>query len=115
MFKLQIQLNLFDVEHFPACFNSHATTIIHSLFRKNFTKSSNIYKRYGQSSYDQHHCTTDHIHTCIKEENDNNVRWIYIGEIKEGTNDIPHGTGIQVYKDGNTQKFDNKDSCRYVN
>ena len=40
------------------------------------------------------HCTTDHIHTCTcKSDNDG---WIYIGEVKQGTDDIPHGIGIQL-------------------
>ena len=83
----------------------------HFLFRVAFGNNSNTYKRLGQFSYDQHHYTTDHIHTCIKGENDNNYDWIYIGEVKEGTDHIPHGIGIKVWsKDGSTQQLNNKDS-----
>ena len=78
----------------------------HSLFRKNFTKNSNTYKRLGQFSYDQHHYTSDNIQTCIKEINDNNYEWIYIGEVREGTDHIPHGIGIKVWsKDGSTHQL----------
>ena len=68
------------------------------------------YKRLGQFSYGQHRCTTDQIHTCIKGANENNYEWIYMGEVKEGTDDIPHGIGIKVFNDGYTQQFNNKDS-----
>ena len=33
-----------------------------------------------------------------------------MGEVKEGTDDIPHGIGIKVFNDGYTQQFNNKDS-----
>ena len=49
----------------------------------------------GQFSYGQPHCTADHIHTCIGDN------WIYIGEVKEGTDHILHGIGIRVDTDGN--------------
>ena len=59
----------------------------------------------GQFSYDRHHCTTGHIQTYIKGENDNNYEWIYIGEVREGTDHIPHGIGIQVRsKDGGIEE-----------
>ena len=60
----------------------------------------------GEFDYGQPHCTTDHIHTRIDEDN----RWIYIGEVEEGTDNIPHGIGIQVWSHGNTQQLSNKDS-----
>ena len=34
--------------------------------------------------------------------------WIYIGEVKEGTDNTPHGIGIKVYSDGDTQQLNNK-------
>ena len=67
----------------------------HSLFRSLLTTTSKIYKRLGQFDYGQPNCTTDHINTCINEEN-----WIYIGEVKEGTDHTPHGIGIQVWSLG---------------
>ena len=70
---------------------------LHFLFRKDFTVRSDKYKELGQFSYDQPHCTTHHISTCIHKDN----YWIYIGEVKEGTDDIPHGLGIQVNNSGN--------------
>ena len=79
----------------------------HSLFRNWFPTASGVYKRLGQFDYGQPNCTTDHIKTCIhkdKYEND----WIYIGEVKEGTDHTPHGIGIQVYKYGGTQQLNNK-------
>ena len=77
-----------------------------SLFRKDFTKLSDVYNRLGQFDYGQQSCTTDHI-TCINKEND----WIYIGEVKEeGTDDTPHGIGIKVNKYGDTQQLYNKGS-----
>ena len=77
---------------------------LHFLFRKDFTVRSDKYKELGQFSYDQPHCTTHHISTCIHKDN----YWIYIGEVKEGTDDIPHGLGIQVNNSGNTQQLNNK-------
>ena len=68
----------------------------HFLFRKEFTERSDTYKELGQFSYDQPHCTKYHITTCIHN------KWIYIGEVKEGTDDIPHGIGIQVDSRGDT-------------
>ena len=76
----------------------------HSLFREGFTKSSSNYNRLGQFDYAQPSCTTDHIKTCIEKDN----KWIYIGEVKEGTHDTPHGIGIQVWFNGDTQQLDNK-------
>ena len=76
----------------------------HSLFRDRFTKSSGVYKRLGQFDYGQPNITTDRIHTYIEKEND----WIYIGEVKKGTNDTPHGIGIKVKKEGDTQQLNNK-------
>ena len=72
----------------------------HSLFRKEFTISSGVYKRLGQFNYGQPSCTTDYIRTCIKEEDDENYGWIYIGEVKEGADDTPHGIGIKVMNGG---------------
>ena len=76
----------------------------HSLFRSNFTTISGIYKRLGEFDYGQPNCTTDHIKTCIHNLN----LLIYIGEVKEGTDDTPHGIGIQVYDYGVTQQLNNK-------
>ena len=76
----------------------------HSLFRYFFTRTSGVYKRLGQFDYGQPNCTTDHIKTCIGEYN----RWIYIGEVKEGTDDTPHGIGIRVDREGYTQQLSNK-------
>ena len=70
----------------------------HSLFRDGFTRSSGVYKRLGQFDYGQPNCTSDHIKTCIGKDN----RWIYIGEVKEGTDDTPHGIGIKVTYGGST-------------
>ena len=64
----------------------------HSLFRSLFTHISAIYKRLGQFDYGQPTCTTDHIYTCIHKDYD----WIYIGEVKVGTDDTPDGIGILV-------------------
>ena len=75
----------------------------HSLSRKDFTRSSGVYKRLGQFDYGQQSCTTHHITTCIKYN-----EWIYIGEVKEGTDDTPHGIGIRVDKNGSTQHLINK-------
>ena len=68
----------------------------HSLFSNWFTKSSGVYKRLGQFDYGQPNCTTHHIKTCIHKDN----RWVYIGEVKEGTDDTEHGIGITVYSWG---------------
>ena len=64
----------------------------HSLFRFKFTTLSEAYKRLGEFDYGQPNCTTDHIKTCIDKG-----YWIYIGEVKEGTDDTPHGIGILVW------------------
>ena len=77
-----------------------------SQFRKNFTRTSNVYKSLGVYFYDISHITADHIHTWIEKDI---VNWIYIGEVKEGTSHIPHGIGIQVDSYGDTQQFNNKD------
>ena len=76
----------------------------HSLFRDWFTETSDVYKRLGQFDYGQPNCTTDHIKTCI----DKKYNWIYIGEVKEGTDDTRHGIGIQVWWRGDTQQLNNK-------
>ena len=57
-----------------------------------------------QFSYDKHHYTSDNIHTIIEGENDNNYEWIYIGEVKEGTDHIPHGIGIKVLSNGDIEE-----------
>ena len=82
----------------------------HFLFRFAFENNLDTYKRLGQFSYDQHHCNTNHIQTYIKGENDNNYEWIYIGEVKVGTDHIPHGIGIKVLSNGDTQQFSSKDN-----
>ena len=84
----------------------------HSLFRQGLTKPSSVYKRLGQFDYGQPNCTTDHIKTIIHKEKYN--EWIYIGEVKEGTDDTEHGIGIKVCS-GGTQQFSNKDSWRDYN
>ena len=80
------------------------TIIISLLFRDWFTTTSKIYKRLGQFDYGQPNCTTDHIKTCIGRDED----WIYIGEVKEGTDDTPHGIGIKVDRYGYTQQLNDK-------
>ena len=75
----------------------------HFLFRKYFTVRSDRYKELGQFSYDQPHCSKYHITTCIGKDN----KWIYIGEVKEGTDDIPHGIGIKVDCNVNAAIFRN--------
>ena len=57
----------------------------------------------GDFAYGQPHCTTDLIQTCYGQKEHNFYKWIYIGQVKEGTNDIPHGVGIKLYRYGNTQ------------
>ena len=41
-----------------------------------------------------------HIHTCIKKDN----KWVYIEELKEGTDDTPHGIDIRVWYSGAIQE-----------
>ena len=65
-----------------------------------------IYKRLGQFDYAQSLCSTDHHFQTFRDEDDN--EWIYIGEVKEGTDDIPHGIGIKVWWRGGTQLLNNK-------
>ena len=77
----------------------------HSLFRNYFTLTSGVYKRLGQFDYGQPSCTTHHIKTCFDKYS------IYIGEVKEGTDDTPHGIGIKVWF-GGTQQLNDKDSWR---
>ena len=77
------------------------TPLSHSLFRKCFTLTSGVYKRLGQFDYGQQNCTTDHIKTCIHQDK---YSWIYIGEVKEGTDDTPHGIGIKVYRLGDIKE-----------
>ena len=74
----------------------HKNTIISLLISVNFTKSSEIYKRLGQFDYGQPHCTTDHIDRCISKDSS----WVYIGEVRGGASDTPHGIGIQVWYPG---------------
>ena len=81
----------------------HTQPLSHSLFREYFTTTSGVYKRLGQFDYGQPNCTTDHIKTCIhkdEDEDEDGDDWIYIGEVKEGTDDTKHGIGIQVWSDG---------------
>ena len=84
----------------------HSQPSSHSLFRERFSITSGVYKRLGQFDYGQPGCTTDYIKTCIHKEEYND--WIYIGEMKEGTDDTPHGIGIRVYGGGYTQQFNKK-------
>ena len=92
--------NTYPLAHF------HTPQLSHSLFRSNFTITSGIYKRLGQFDYGQPHCITDHISICFGKDNE----WIYIGEVREGSYDIPHGIGIQVYDSGgSTQQLNYKD------
>ena len=83
------------------------TTIISLLFSKVLTLTSAVYKRLGQFDYGQPNCTTHHIKTCIYKDKYGDD-CIYIGEVKEGTDDTPHGIGIQVWWDGRTQQLNNK-------
>ena len=99
---LSLALYIYTVAHLPTCSLSH-TIIISLLFSNNFSKLSDIYKRLRQFDYGQPNCTTDNITTCIHENNN----WTYIGELKKGTDDIPHGIGIKVYRCGNTQQLNN--------
>ena len=73
----------------------HTTIIISLLFRNNFTKSSKKYNKLEQFDYGQLLSTSHHFHTCIGETYGDD--WIYIGDVKKGTNDIPHGIGIKVW------------------
>ena len=98
------------LDTFPLASFHTQPPLSHSLFRYWFTRSSNTHKSSGQFSYDQLPCTTDRIQTCIEEKNHNNYEWIYVGEVKQGTDHIPHGIGIQVWSNGSTQQFNNKDS-----
>ena len=78
----------------------HSTPLSHSLFREGFTRWSEVYKRLGQFDYDQPSCTSDYIRPCMS-NSDSGCKWIYIGEVKGGTDDTPHGIGIQVkWNDG---------------
>ena len=95
-----------------SCSLLHSTPLSHSLFRERFTRLSEIYKRLGQFDYDQPNYTTDHIKTCIRND-DRHYNWIYIGEVKEGTGNTPHGIGIRVewYDMGRvTQELNNKEN-----
>ena len=68
-----------------------------------------VYKRLGQFDYGQPNCTTHHINTCFDKEDEYDRYWIYIGEVKEGTDDTPHGIGIKSkYSGGDTQQLNNK-------
>ena len=57
----------------------------------------------GEFDYDQLYINKDSIRTCISKYKNND--WIYIGEMKEGTDDIPHGIGIKVWDHGGTQQL----------
>ena len=70
----------------------------HSLFRDYFAKPSEIHKRLGQFDYRQPNCITHHIKKCFGNSCYGN--WVYIGEVKEGTYDTPHGIGIRVWYGG---------------
>ena len=91
------------VVNFPvASFSHNILYLSHFLFRDMFSNSLDIYKRLGQFDYDQPSCTTDLIRTFIKDN-----KWVYSGEVKEGTDDTPHGIGIQVWCSGGTQQLGN--------
>ena len=75
----------------------------HSPFRKRFIRPSGVYKRLGQFNYGQPGYTADHITKCV----DGN-QWIYIGEVKEGTDHTRHGIGIRVLSIGDTQQLNKK-------
>ena len=81
-------------------FRTQPLYLSHSLFRDYFTSSSGSYKKLGHFDYGQPSCTTDHIRKCIQKDN----KWIYIGEVKEGTNDTPHGIGIKVWSTGDIRE-----------
>ena len=49
----------------------------------------------GQFDYGQPQCTADSIHICVQDNS-----WVYIGEVKEGTDDTPHGIGTKVRRSG---------------
>ena len=97
-------------------------SLSHSLFRDNFPTTSGKYRRLGQFNYGLPICSINHIRTCIElfngvDEDEVNFErqqhhrfeeYIYIGEVKEGTDHIPHGIGIRVYSDGDTQQLNNK-------
>ena len=75
--------------------------------------SHQMYTRdWDSSNYGQPNCTTHHIKTCIGNEYGDfyEYEWIYIGEVKEGTDDTPHGIGIRVSNIGYTQQLYNNDS-----
>ena len=91
----------------PAAQHKHNHHHLTPSLDTDFPTTSGVYKRLGQFDYGQPNCTTDHIKTCIHGEYNN---WIYIGEVKEGTDDTPHGIGIKVWSNGDTQQLNNKDS-----
>ena len=93
------------------CFRFTQQPLSHSLFRSCLTFTSNVYKRLGQFDYGRPSWTAGHIKTCFGTD-DNGGGWIYIGEVKEGTDDTPHGIGIQVYDSGDTQQSNNKQNRR---
>ena len=90
-----------------SCF-TFTQPLSHSLFRDWFSTTSGVYKRLGKSDYGQPNCTTDHIKTSIQKDMFDG--WIYIGEVKEGTDDTPHGFGIRVLSTGDTQQLNDNDS-----
>ena len=96
------------LDTFPLASFHTQPSLSHSLFSNIYSENSIWYRQWGQFSYDLHHCTTDHIHACIKVINDNNSEWVYVGEVKQGTDHIPHGIGIKVWKKGDTQQLKNK-------
>ena len=84
------------VEYFSSCSAFTQPPSSHFLFREKFAFTSGIRNRLEEFSYGQAHCTTDKIRTYIDKAN----MFIYIGEVKEGTDDTPHGIGIRIWKLG---------------
>ena len=99
-FQYSLNLNLHYMFNTYPHTHFHTTTIISLRFREWFTRASDIYKRLGQFDYGQPSWASDHISTCF--EGDLFNSWIYIGEVKEGTDDTPHGISIQVNLTGYT-------------
>ena len=96
-----LQLYVYTVVHL---LHFHLQTLTHFKFSWRSVRPSEIYNQLGQFSYGQPHYTKDCINACIEED----YNWIYVGEVKEGTDDIPHGIGIKVYYDGSTQQLNDK-------
>ena len=74
------------------------------IYSDDFSKSSEIYNKLGQHNYTVKY--PNNIEECTNTD-PQGCKYIYIGQLKDGTKGKAHGVGIKVWVNGSTQYLKN--------